>query len=229
MKATVIQIITTLIIVTTISIAQGKKSDEAIAQEFQTQYKTLLTKIELATTIEQFAEIDNSIDELETKYLSSEEVLNKAFYPNYSFIGKIEKIRRNLEDAKERTISNNLVILGYWIYLPISILLTFWTSKMLFKNGRIFMMDIFHGNEKLALSTNKLFEIGYFLLNVGFALLILEMKHVENTRDLIESLSTKIGGFTIYLGIVFMLNVVLFMRGRKNAMRNKTVNTIQQQ
>jgi hypothetical protein len=121
------------------------------------------------------------------------------------------------------SITNNasLILTAYGVYLPIALILTFWTSKMLFKNGKVFMLDIFHGNDSLATSTNRLFEVGYFLMNLGFALLILEISYIDSKQMLVEKLSTKIGGFTIWLGIVFMFNVVLFIRGRKNANRPK--------
>jgi hypothetical protein len=122
------------------------------------------------------------------------------------------------------SITNNasLILIAYGVYLPIALVLTFWTSKMLFKNGKVFMLDIFNGNDSLASSTNKLFEVGYFLMNLGFALLILEISYIDSKQMLVERLSTKIGGFTIWLGIVFMINVVLFIRGRKNANRPRT-------
>lgn len=112
--------------------------------------------------------------------------------------------------------TTNLVVAAYLIYLPIALILIAWSARMLFKNGMIFMMDIFHGNEALAKSTNRLFEVGYFLLNVGFALMILKMADIITNREMIEVLSAKIGGFTIYLGVIFMVNVILFMKGRKH-------------
>jgi hypothetical protein len=112
--------------------------------------------------------------------------------------------------------TTNLVVAAYLIYLPIAFILIAWSARMLFKNGFIFMMDIFHGNEALAKSTNRLFEVGYFLLNVGFALMILKMNDLFSNREMIEVLSSKIGGFTIYLGVIFMVNVILFMKGRKH-------------
>lgn len=116
-------------------------------------------------------------------------------------------------------ISNNsqLILTAYAIYLPITIALVTWTSIKLFANGKVFMLEIFRGNEGLATSTNKLFEVGYFLMNIGFALLILKISYLNSKQMLVEELSTKIGGFTIWLGIVFMINVVLFLKGRKNA------------
>ncbi|WP_299519405.1 hypothetical protein [Winogradskyella sp.] len=115
-------------------------------------------------------------------------------------------------------MENSKIIIGYIIYLPIVIILTIYISKMLFKNGRIFMIDIFKGKEDIALATNKLFEIGFYLINIGFALYIMEIyyhKHSEMSyQTLMEILSKKIGGFTIYLGIMLFLNLFLFFRGR---------------
>lgn len=110
------------------------------------------------------------------------------------------------------------ILIGYAIYLPIAIFLTFYVSKTLFKNSKIYMLDIFKGREEIALATNKLFETGFYLLNLGFALRILEMNIYNNSyQSLIEELSYKIGGFSIYLGIMLFLNLFLFFRGKRKA------------
>lgn len=117
----------------------------------------------------------------------------------------------------------NLVVVGYFIYLPIAVLLTYYVSKTLFGNGKQFMLDIFHGQESIALATNKLFEVGFYLLNIGFALYTIKIYHLATVQGLIETLSTKIGGFSIYLGVILFFNLYLFMRGRKHARRNLLV------
>jgi hypothetical protein len=105
---------------------------------------------------------------------------------------------------------------AYLIYLPIVIVLTWYVAHTLFKNGKIFMLDIFHGKTDIAFSTNKLFETGFYLLNLGFALLILEIStEIFSSQNLMEVLSTKIGGFSIYLGIMLFFNLYLFFRGRR--------------
>ncbi|MET2985890.1 hypothetical protein [Aureibaculum conchae] len=118
-------------------------------------------------------------------------------------------------------MENSKIIIGYLIYLPIAIGLTIYVSKMLFKNGKSFMMDIFRGNAEIALATNKLFEIGFYLINIGWALLILKITYYGTTnisnQALIEILSKKIGGFSIYLGVMLFLNLLLFLKGRKKA------------
>lgn len=110
------------------------------------------------------------------------------------------------------------ILIGYAIYLPIAIGLTYYVSKTLFKNSKIFMLDIFNGREEIAYATNKLFETGFYLLNIGFALMILELYLNDNTyQELIEKLSYKIGGFSIYLGVMLFFNLYFFFRGKRKA------------
>ncbi|POR26126.1 hypothetical protein JJC03_01160 [Flavobacterium oreochromis] len=117
------------------------------------------------------------------------------------------------------------ILIGYAFYLPIAFFLTYYVSKTLFKNSKTFMLDIFNGREEIALATNKLFETGFYLLNLGFALMILELSLTQNTyQELVEDLSYKIGGFSIYLGIMLFFNLYLFFRGKRKARQNRDAN-----
>ena len=118
------------------------------------------------------------------------------------------------------------IIIGYLIYVPIMLGLTYYVSRTLFKNAKIFMLDIFHGKNDIATSTNNLFQIGFYLLNLGFGLWILEISDYKwhNTyQNLIEVLSAKIGGFSIYLGVMLFINLFFFFRGRRKSKQSKTV------
>jgi hypothetical protein len=115
-------------------------------------------------------------------------------------------------------MSNPYTVAAYFIYLPVSLLLTWLVAHSLFKNGLIFMRDIFFGREEIAKATNSLFKIGFYLLNIGFALFILRIyDSLSGMQDTIEVLSSKIGGFSIYLGIMLFLNLYLFFRGKRVA------------
>ncbi len=59
------------------------------------------------------------------------------------------------------------IILTYCIYLVVTICLTIWIAKTLFKNGQVFLVDIFHGNKELAISVNNLLLVGFYLINIG--------------------------------------------------------------
>ena len=62
----------------------------------------------------------------------------------------------------------------YFSYLAISIALTVWVARTLHKNGRIFLVDAFHGNTQLADAVNHLLVVGFYLINVGYITLALK-------------------------------------------------------
>ncbi|WP_267402433.1 MULTISPECIES: hypothetical protein [unclassified Chryseobacterium] len=112
---------------------------------------------------------------------------------------------------------------AYMIYLPIVITLTVFVSQFLFKNSKTFMIDIFHQKEDIAMATNSLFKIGFYLLNIGFALCIIEFYEIKTMESLVVDMSEKIGKFSIYLGIMMLLNLLLFLKGRKHAMNKDKI------
>src|SRR4051794_28664250 len=106
----------------------------------------------------------------------------------------------------------------YCFYLAISIALTIWVARTLQRNGRIFLVDSFLGNEPLADSVNHLLVVGFYLVNVGYVSLAL--KYGVKPRDLAESieyLSTKIGFVLLVLGAMHFLNVRIFSGMRRRA------------
>lgn len=67
-----------------------------------------------------------------------------------------------METITEATIeTTNYIIIAYFIYLPISLLMTFLVGRTLFKNSKIFMLDIFKGREEIAYSTNRLLKLAF--------------------------------------------------------------------
>jgi len=113
-------------------------------------------------------------------------------------------------------MKTSLNFIAYLVYLPVVIVLTWYVAHILFKNSVVFMQDIFNGKADIAQSTNKLFETGFYLLNLGFALVIMEVAvEIMDSREMLEILSSKIGGFSIYLGIMLFFNLYLFFRGRR--------------
>ncbi len=117
----------------------------------------------------------------------------------------------------------NLTVTAYFIYLPVAVGLTYYVAYTLFKNSTVYMNDIFQNRPDVASATNNLFRIGFYLLNVGFALYILRMRlpYGAGVQQLIEQLSYKVGGFSIYLGIMLFINMYLFFRGKRIAKQRR--------
>ncbi|RFZ84584.1 hypothetical protein DYU05_02925 [Mucilaginibacter terrenus] len=118
----------------------------------------------------------------------------------------------------------NYFILTYIVYLLVSILLTIWVARVLFKNGRIFLVDIFHGNNDLADSVNKLLVVGFYLVNIGYMSLALkETNNILNTQMVIEVLSYKVGWIILILGGMHFLNLIIFFKLRNRAQHTLTL------
>jgi hypothetical protein len=120
----------------------------------------------------------------------------------------------------------NLTLIAYVIYATYVAALTVFVAKMIFRNSLTFMMVIFNNKENLATATNKLFEVGFFLFGFGIGLWFLTTyTHITNGRILFETLSMKIGSFTIFMGILLFGNLYLFFRGMKARKTNSEVKT----
>lgn len=117
---------------------------------------------------------------------------------------------------------NNILVV-YLTYLLCTIALTIWVARTLFKNGQIFLIDIFHGNAPLAQAVNNLLLVGFYLINIGYAVYTLKTAElVADTRAVVEVLSVKLGAIILILGTMHFFNMFVFFRLRKRAIAYKT-------
>lgn len=106
----------------------------------------------------------------------------------------------------------------YVAYLLLSVALTIWVARTLHKNGRIFLVDSFHGNEPLADSVNHLLVVGFYLINIGYVTLALKYgDKAVDTRTALETLSTKVGLVLVVLGVMHFFNLFVFSKMRRRA------------
>lgn len=107
----------------------------------------------------------------------------------------------------------------YADYLVLTVVLTVWVARTLFRNGKVFLIDIFHGNKELAQAVNNLLLVGFYLVNLGYAVYTLRVEFaIPDTRQLIETLSMKIGAITLILGGMHFFNMLVFFKLRKRAL-----------
>jgi hypothetical protein len=106
----------------------------------------------------------------------------------------------------------------YLAYAAASLSLTIWLARTLSKNGEVFLEEVFADNPRLASSVNHLLVVGFYLLNLGYALLTLKSDHaVETATVAIETLAVKLGSLLLSLGALHMGNLYLFHRIRRRA------------
>ena len=104
-----------------------------------------------------------------------------------------------------------LTVATYLGYLAVAVPLTVWVARVLSRHGRVFLADVFDGDEKLAEAVSTLLLVGFYLLNLGFVMLYLSVDTVVTSpRALIEALSVKLGVVMLLLGVVHFGNLVVF-------------------
>ncbi len=109
----------------------------------------------------------------------------------------------------------DIVVVTYAVYIILSVMLTVWVARTLHANGRIFLVDVFGGNESLADSVNHLLVVGFYLINLGFISLFLKLGYdVATARQGIEALSFKVGMVLVVLGAMHFFNLFVFTRIR---------------
>ena len=122
----------------------------------------------------------------------------------------------------------DIVVINYTTYVIVSVLLTVWVARTLHKNGRVFLIEIFHGNAELADSVNHLLVVGFYLINLGYVSLALKIGYqIETAREGIEAFSLKIGFVLLVLGLMHFFNLFIFslIHRRKNRRPNTMIET----
>ncbi len=112
----------------------------------------------------------------------------------------------------------NYSVIAYIIYLWVGVGLTLWVAHILFKNATVFFNDIFHNNEALATSVNHLLKMGFYLINIGLVMYLLEhYGTISSYKQLVEVLSAKVGSIVLLLGAMHFLNVYILFKLRRKA------------
>jgi len=114
--------------------------------------------------------------------------------------------------------ANNIIVATYLAYLFISVNLTIWVGRTLYRRGAIFLVDAFENNKELADSVNHLLVVGFYLINIGFVSLVLKTANIVNTsRAAIELLSDKMGMVMLILGGMHLFNLYVLSRFRRSS------------
>lgn len=110
----------------------------------------------------------------------------------------------------------NYTVITYLLYIVITIALTIWVGRTLYKNGRVFLIDCFDKRADVADSVNHLLVVGFYLLNFGFVMLFLNLEErVDGLEALFEALSKKLGIVLLVLGAMHIFNIVVFNKFRE--------------
>lgn len=112
--------------------------------------------------------------------------------------------------------SHHYLIAVYAVYAGVSVLLTVWLARTLSRNGEVFLDDVFLDNPRMAQAVNRLLVVGFYLLNLGYALITLKADIAwPSPTQAIETLAAKLGALLLALGAMHFTNLYLFHRIRR--------------
>lgn len=103
----------------------------------------------------------------------------------------------------------------YAIYAAFSIALTVYLARTLFENGQVLLDDVFREQKELGHAVNRLLVVGFYLVNFGYACLLMTGGHVSNLQMAIEVLATKMGWLLLSLAVMHFANLLIFHRIRR--------------
>jgi len=105
----------------------------------------------------------------------------------------------------------------YVVYAVVSLGLTVWLARTLGKNGQVFLAEVFADRPELGVAVNRLLVVGFYLVNLGYACLMLSGGTASGIREAIETLSTKLGWLLLSLAVMHFANLLVFHRIRRRA------------
>ncbi|RPD41879.1 hypothetical protein [Chitinophaga barathri] len=109
--------------------------------------------------------------------------------------------------------------LAYLIYFIITGFITIWVGRRFFRNGRLFILGLLRQDESLTDAINRILLIGYYLLNLGYAaLMISTWETITTYTELLESITEMTARIILTLSLIHYCNMagIYVISKRKN-------------
>src|SRR2546422_4755814 len=108
-------------------------------------------------------------------------------------------------------------LIQYTAYLAASIALTIWVGRTLHRNGRPFLIDVMN-DPALADSINHLLLVGFYLVNLGVAALLINTGgQMSSAADVVQTLATRLGLVLLVLGVMHFTNLIVLHQMRRGS------------
>ena len=109
--------------------------------------------------------------------------------------------------------------LAHILYLVITYLITVRVGLIFYRNGRLFILNLLHGDAQLTDFINKVLLVGYYLLNLGYATLMFKTWEPIHSWDaLLLGIGSMTGKILITLAVIHFCNMgaIHFFSKRNN-------------
>lgn len=107
----------------------------------------------------------------------------------------------------------NLNIIGYFIYLSITILIILKVGKICYKNGNVYVAEILPNHADICQRINQVLLLAYYLLNIGYcAITLISWNKITTSTQLIETIGTKTAVIIFIISILHYLNIIIITK-----------------
>jgi hypothetical protein len=114
---------------------------------------------------------------------------------------------------------NGNVVVVYTIYVGVAVGLTIWLARTLFRNGTVFLQDVFEDQPGLAEAVNHLLVVGFYMLSLGYGLYILHATRGMDSLEATQFLVNRLAVLLVSLAAIHFVNVFVFWRIRVHHVR----------
>ncbi|MGH8927733.1 MAG: hypothetical protein ACRDWH_05245 [Acidimicrobiia bacterium] len=102
----------------------------------------------------------------------------------------------------------------YAVYAVAAVGLTIWLARTLFRSGAVFLEDVFVDRPGLAEAVNRLLVVGFYMLNLGYALYIIRTEPSLDAFGAVRTLVNRLALLLVTLAAIHFVNVGLFWKIR---------------
>jgi hypothetical protein len=106
------------------------------------------------------------------------------------------------------------VIAIYAVYAAVAVAVTALLARTLFRNGAVFLEDVFADRPALAVAVNRLLVVGFYMLNMGYAFYVLRAGRGLDAFEAIQYLVNRLALLLVTLAVLHFVNVFVFWRIR---------------
>ena len=108
----------------------------------------------------------------------------------------------------------------YVLYAAVAVGLTAWLARTLFRNGAVFLHDVFDDRPQLADAVNRLLVTGFYMLNLGYGLWVLRASAGLDAFEAVQLFVRRVALLLLVLAVMHLVNVFVFWRIRQHRERS---------
>ncbi|OAQ39534.1 hypothetical protein A5893_08020 [Pedobacter psychrophilus] len=107
----------------------------------------------------------------------------------------------------------NLNIIGYVIYLSITVVIIIKVGKICYENGSVYVAQLIPNHEDLCLKINHILLVAYYLFNLGYcAITLIQWTTITNYALLVEVICTKTAIILFLLASLHYFNILIITK-----------------